>query len=291
MTTAIRPATAVDRGAILALLVAQLRDHGIATPEDEIARTVDLVLRRPHRGCFVLAVDAGRVVGLAAVSFGFPVEHGGRGAWLEELYVEPAARGHGLGERLLAAALDAARAGGAVAIDLEIEAGHERVESLYRRAGFAPLARSRWALRLAVASVAAPTRPEHVTGGCLCGAVRYAASGQPREVSHCHCSMCRRAAGAPLVTWATFPVDAFRWTAGPAASWRSSPPATRSFCGTCGTALTFVTIDEPTWIDVTVASMDQAAEMWPHDHIWTGDRLPWLVLDDDLPRLPRGHGG
>ena len=65
----------------------------------------------------------------------------------------------------------------------------------------------------------------------------------------------------------------------------------RSFCGTCGTALAFFTTNEPQWIDVTVASVDQAAAMRPHDHIWTADRLRWLVLDDDLPHLPRGHGG
>jgi GNAT superfamily N-acetyltransferase len=285
----VRPATAADRAALVALLVAQLRDHGVGTPDADLARLVDILLVRPHRGRFLVAIEGGRPVGLAAVSFGFPLEHGGRGAWIEELYVEPAARGHGLGERLLAAALDAAADGGAVAVDLEIERGHERVESLYRRHGFTPLARARWARRLRVAPAAAPAPPARVTGGCFCGAVRYEAAGPPREVSHCHCSMCRRVAGAPLVTWATYPVEALRWTSGTPAALRSSPPVTRSFCSACGTALAFFTQDDPAWTDVTVASMDQAAEMWPDDHIWATDRLPWLVLDDDLPRLPRDH--
>jgi hypothetical protein len=70
----------------------------------------------------------------------------------------------------------------------------------------------------------------------------------------------------------------------------SSPPVTRSFCRSCGTALAFFSADDPEWIDVTVASMDQAEQMWPDDHIWSTDRLPWLMLDDDLPRLPRDHG-
>jgi hypothetical protein len=192
---------------------------------------------------------------------------------------------------LLDGALAAARAGGAVAIDLEVEAGHERVETLYRRAGFMRLARARWARRLADPQAAEGSRPAPATGGCLCGAVRYAVDAAPREISHCHCSLCRRAAGAPVVTWATYPVGAFRWTAGTPATYHSTPPATRRFCAACGTALAFATTDDPAWIDVTVASMDQAALMAPHDHIWTDDRLPWLVLDDDLPRLPRGHGG
>lgn len=290
MTASIRAATPADRAAIVALLVAQFRDHGIGTPVEAIERTVDLLLMRSHRGRFVLAVEGDRAIGVAAVSFGFPVEHGGRGAWLEELYVEPAARGRGLGERLLAAALEAARADGAVAVDLEIEAGHERVESLYRRSGFTRLARTRWARPLAAPVTTEAVRPTRVTGGCLCGAVRYAIDGTPREISHCHCSLCRRAAGAPVVTWATYPVAAFRWTAGAPGTYHSTPPATRSFCSACGTALAFVSTDEAAWVDVTVASMDQAAAMAPHDHIWSDDRLPWLVLDDDLPRLRCGHG-
>jgi hypothetical protein len=36
--------------------------------------------------------------------------------------------------------------------------------------------------------------------------------------------------------------------------------------------------------------MDEAAALSPDDHIWYDDRLPWLVIDDDLPRWPRGHG-
>jgi GNAT superfamily N-acetyltransferase len=291
VTTVVRIAREADRERVLHLLVDQLRDHDIATPEADLARVVDVLLVRPHRGRFLLALEGDRAVGLAAVSFGFPMEHGGRGAWLEELYVVPAARGRGLGERLLRAALELAAADGAVAIDLEIERGHERVESLYRRAGFEPLARARWALRLRSSAPGPAMRPAPVTGGCFCGAVRYEATGQPREVSHCHCSMCRRAAGAPVVTWATYPTAAFRWTRGTPAALHSSPPVTRSFCGACGTALAFFTSDEAAWIDVTVASMDQAAAMAPHDHIWTEERLPWMMLDDDLPRLPGEHPG
>ena len=288
MSVELRIATPADRDALLALLSAQLRDHGIATPEADLLRSVAVLLVRPHRGRFLVATDGDRLIGLAAVSFGFPLEHGGRGAWLEELYVEPAARGNGIGERLLEAALAMAGDGGAVAIDLEIERGHEAVERLYRRHGFTPLARTRWARRLSVSPSTTPAPPDPMHGGCFCGAVRYEATGKPREVSHCHCSMCRRAAGAPVVTWATYSRHAFRWTKGEPAALRSSPPATRSFCSACGTALAFYTSDEPEWIDVTVASMDQGALLPPDDHIWHDDRLPWLVLDDDLPRWPRG---
>ncbi len=288
-TAEIRPATIADRDAVADLLVAQLRGHAIATPAADLARTVAALLARPQRARFLLAVAGARAVGLAVVSFGWPVEHGGRGAWLEELYVVPEARGQGTGTRLLDAALDAARTHGAVAVDLEIERGHERAASLYRRHGFTPLERTRWVKRLTSAGGTSPSPPAVVAGGCFCGAVRYEIRGHLREASHCHCPSCRRAAGAPVVTWATYPRDALRFTRGTAKELRSSPPVTRTFCAACGTPLTYVTRDEPEWIDVTVGSMDDPDAVPPVDHIWTTSQLGWLAIDDDLPRLPRGH--
>jgi ribosomal protein S18 acetylase RimI-like enzyme len=70
------------------------------------------------------------------------------GAWLEELYVEPAHRCGGLGTQLLHAACDVAIAEGARAVDLEVEAGHERAARLYERCGFRSHARQRWFLPL-----------------------------------------------------------------------------------------------------------------------------------------------
>jgi GNAT superfamily N-acetyltransferase len=286
---AIRFATGRDAAALVGLLVSQLRDHGIATPADDVAHTVAALLARPHRAGFLIACDGARPIGVAAVSFGWPIEHGGRGAWLEELYVVPDARERGVGTQLLEAALDLARTRGARAVDLEIARGHERVASLYARHGFAPLERRHWLKRLDPVRDAAPAPPTSVAGGCLCGAVRYEIRGQRRDVSHCHCRSCRRAAGAPLVTWATFPRGSLAFVRGTPAAFASSPPVVRTFCGRCGTPLTYATQDEPDWIDVTVGSMDAPEPMAPQDHVWSDHRLPWLELDDDLPRRPRGH--
>ena len=128
-------------------------------------------------------------------------------------------------------------------------------------------------------------------GGCLCGAVRYRVRGAPRSVVHCHCAMCRRASGAPVVTWATFPAAAFEIVAGVPARIRSSDHAERTFCGRCGSPLTFCDDNHMDWIDVTVATLDDPAALAPTRHIWTESRLPWFDTDDHLPRLPRGSGG
>jgi ribosomal protein S18 acetylase RimI-like enzyme len=101
-----------------------------------------------RRGAILVAGDGVRVIGVAALAFTWTLEHGGQAAWLDELYVEPAARDRGLGRRLLDAALAHAHESGARAVDLEIDVDHARVASLYRRAGFQPLQRTHWARRL-----------------------------------------------------------------------------------------------------------------------------------------------
>ena len=65
-------------------------------------------------------------------------------ALLEELYVAPAHRSRGIGSALIGAVVERARGTGIVAVDLEVDANHMRVESLYRKHGFERLDRSRW---------------------------------------------------------------------------------------------------------------------------------------------------
>jgi hypothetical protein len=124
-------------------------------------------------------------------------------------------------------------------------------------------------------------------GGCLCGAVRYRVSGQAYGITHCHCRTCRRASGAPFVTWAGFDIDKFAFTKGKPASYRSSRKVVRNFCGRCGTALTYRRADLPESIDVTVASVDDPEALRPADHTWTESRLSWIALGDHLPTYPR----
>jgi len=281
----VRPASEADLEAVTALLVAQLREHHVRTPEAKIASAARGVLAHPERGRIVVALEQGRVVGVAALSFVWPLEHGGRSAWLEELYVEPVARGHGVGTRLLRTALRMAAEAGAVAVDLEVDADHQRAAGLYAREGFRPLPRARW-----VRTLEGPDRPppspqaSEITGGCFCGAIRYRVSAATRDVSHCHCSICRRTTGAPFVTWATFPAAALVFTAGTPAELRATPRAVRQLCSLCGTALTFRETARPNAVDVTVGSMDCPDAVVPAAHIWTSSQLAWLQLADDLPR-------
>jgi hypothetical protein len=123
-----------------------------------------------------------------------------------------------------------------------------------------------------------------LAGGCLCGAIRYQISAEPSSADYCHCSMCRRAAGAPVVARLTVPNASFGWTAGQPAVYRSSQKAERFFCPTCGTQLALR--DEPDYLDVTLASLDAPEAVRPSYHIWTASRIGWFEISDDLPRYP-----
>ncbi|TAK53169.1 MAG: GFA family protein [Gammaproteobacteria bacterium] len=121
-------------------------------------------------------------------------------------------------------------------------------------------------------------------GGCLCGAVRYAAAAAPRHECFCHCESCRRASGAPFVAWFCVPRAALRFVRGAPARFRSSERAERGFCAACGTTLTFEE-DGSQWIDLTAASLDQPALAPPRAHLFVRSRLPWVVPGDGLPEF------
>jgi hypothetical protein len=99
---------------------------------------------------------------------------------------------------------------------------------------------------------------------------------------HCHCADCRRSSGAPFVSWVTFRAADFAFTTGEPESYRYAGRV-RTFCGRCGTPLTFQaeeTVDE---VDVTIGSLDVPDSVVPKAHIWAADRLPWIKLADGLP--------
>jgi hypothetical protein len=126
-------------------------------------------------------------------------------------------------------------------------------------------------------------------GGCLCGAVRYRIGAAPNSVGYCHCSLCRRASGAPVVAWASVPSESFTFITGTPVAYRSSAVAERQFCGKCGTQITFRYLRTPREIDVTLASLDDPEALEPAYHIWTANRLAWFDTADTLPRH-REHG-
>jgi len=128
-----------------------------------------------------------------------------------------------------------------------------------------------------------------VTGGCLCGAVRWRALYGARLVHHCHCGMCRRWTGAAFATLAWFPRDAIVWTGQAPASFRASPIAVRTHCAACGTPLSLA-YDARDDIALTVGSMDDPGAVRPSHHYGVEGRLPWADIGAALPaKATREH--
>ena len=119
------------------------------------------------------------------------------------------------------------------------------------------------------------TKPK-MTGGCQCGAVRYAVFETP-ESTICHCRMCQKAVGGPFASFCKVTSACFVWTLGEPASFQSSSVAERHFCRTCGTPLTFRFLDGDS-IEVTTGTLDDAASVPPTKNFGTESRLPWIDL-------------
>jgi len=129
-------------------------------------------------------------------------------------------------------------------------------------------------------------QPEPVTGGCLCGAIRFESSDEPYMVGYCHCDMCKKALGSAVGMFASFRASAFKFTRGTPKIRQSSEVAERAFCPDCGTPLYMRYLHDPD-IGVMVGSLDHP-EKWPPNlyHYCTDRMVPWLKIDDNLRRKP-----
>lgn len=120
-----------------------------------------------------------------------------------------------------------------------------------------------------------------LTGGCQCGKVLFVVADAPTATELCHCSMCRRAVGNIHMASVSVARADVAW-AGEAATYASSPIATRGFCGHCGTPLWFGYNDSAR-IDVMAGAIDQADLLRPASHFGVEARLDAFRQLDGLP--------
>ena len=129
------------------------------------------------------------------------------------------------------------------------------------------------------------------SGGCHCGAVRYEVVGEPQHVALCHCSDCRRSAGAPMVSWAAFAETELTITQGSPKTANVNGQSLRSFCPDCGTGLCFRNADFlPGIVDIQSATLDDPEALPPGAHIQTAERLHWMESAHALPAFARYPG-
>lgn len=132
------------------------------------------------------------------------------------------------------------------------------------------------------------------TGGCQCGAVRYAVEGPFGHASICHCRMCQKAFGGYFAPLASVPLERIAWTRGRPAAFRSSNVVTRGFCRDCGTPLTYA-IDGLPRISIALGSLDDPAAVQPTVQYGNEMRIGWIAeiletpaytTDDDPEPFP-----
>ena len=127
-----------------------------------------------------------------------------------------------------------------------------------------------------------------ITGGFHCGAIRYQVGGDALTHSLCHCTDCRRHAGAPMVAWTMYPLDLVKVTAGTPKVYASSQHGRRHFCADCGTGLFFTNAQVlPGIIDVQSATYDDPNAVPAQAHIQIADRIGWMERAHELPAFER----
>jgi hypothetical protein len=125
-------------------------------------------------------------------------------------------------------------------------------------------------------------------GGCHCGAVRYETIGEPNTHALCHCSDCRRHAGAPMVGWMMFPEDRVSVIKGALKSYKSSEHGRREFCADCGTGLFYRNAEMlPGIIDIQTGTLDDPSQLPARCHIQTAERISWMSEINKLPEFER----
>lgn len=120
-------------------------------------------------------------------------------------------------------------------------------------------------------------------GGCLCGAIRFRATGAPGKAHTCSCTSCRKHSGSLTLSWVEFPALNVEWTgpSGKPSTWRSSPYSNRAFCSTCGT--TIGAIDDESIIALATGSFDKPnlKDFAPTYHSYVSRMPRWWHVHSD----------
>lgn len=126
-----------------------------------------------------------------------------------------------------------------------------------------------------------------MTGGCLCGRIRYAAEVFLQDGYICHCTICQRSTGQPAEITVLIRAGTLRYTADQPQYFQSSSDGKRGFCGTCGSRIVWQALrPEDDWLtNLTVGSLDRPGDAQVTRHIFADTQLPWYRLRDDLPRF------
>ncbi len=129
-----------------------------------------------------------------------------------------------------------------------------------------------------------------LTGGCQCGAVRYACDGAPLSLYVCHCRECRRQSASAFGISVVVPRAAFRLTRGAPTSWVRDTDSGRRlrchFCPTCGARLWHEADGAPSdTLSIKGGSLDQPPDLTTAIHVWVSRKLPGVIIPRGAPQF------
>jgi len=129
-----------------------------------------------------------------------------------------------------------------------------------------------------------------VTGGCLCGAVRYEIAEAPTLMGVCHCKNCQRQAGSAFSTLAGVPKDQFKFVKGEPKLYldgdtKSGNQVERYFCENCGSPIYSALGSQPDSIYLKTGTMDDTTGFAPQFNVWCDTKQNWVELADDVPQM------
>ena len=132
-----------------------------------------------------------------------------------------------------------------------------------------------------------------VTGGCLCGNIRYTVSQPLTSIIACHCTHSQRASGAGASHNAAVPTSAVTFTAGKpkvfADTAQSGNILYRHFCGDCGSPIYSQREKSPGMMVLKVGTLDESDDAKLVMNIWTSSARPWMPIDPKTEQYPENR--
>ena len=124
-----------------------------------------------------------------------------------------------------------------------------------------------------------------LSGHCYCGAVKFEINGKSDWVGHCHCESCRRASGSVMTSFAGFKPEQVVFTSVMPNRFTTPDGVTRSFCGQCGSAVSFEIDSRPGETHLHLGLFDDLEQMVPENHSFIEEKPSWLHADEHLPNV------
>ncbi|MFQ5973350.1 MAG: GFA family protein [Alphaproteobacteria bacterium] len=131
----------------------------------------------------------------------------------------------------------------------------------------------------------------NVTGGCLCGTVRYSSNADPVMTFVCHCAHCQKHSGSAFLVFVAVPRDTLQIRGDTLGTYNdigdSGQPVYRKFCGECGSPILMDAQAMPDLLFINAGTLDETDFLNPQTHVWCEQRQQWVKLDDDVQRFDR----